>query len=146
MICIDGAITEGRDLARHFNCKFIETSAKQRINVDEAFSQLVREIRRYNKVERFSVVSLDPQLNHLDRNSKWAGPTLAIQARVSVVVLQHTGVMVVHMALVAARVASLCKIWVNFTISILPEHLSFHSLHSYVHACCYMLAPKSFSR
>lgn len=50
-MCIDGAITEGRDLARHFNCKFIETSAKQRINVDEAFSQLVREIRRYNKVE-----------------------------------------------------------------------------------------------
>lgn len=41
---------EGRDLARHFNCKFIETSAKQRINVDEAFTNLVREIRRYNKV------------------------------------------------------------------------------------------------
>ena len=41
---------EGRDLAKHFNCKFIETSAKQRINVDEAFSNLVREIRRYNKV------------------------------------------------------------------------------------------------
>lgn len=42
--------TEGRDLARHFGCKFIETSAKQRINVDEAFSNLVREIRKYNKV------------------------------------------------------------------------------------------------
>lgn len=41
---------EGRDLAKHFNCRFIETSAKQRINVDEAFSNLVREIRRYNKV------------------------------------------------------------------------------------------------
>ena len=41
---------EGRDLAKHFNCKFIETSAKQRINVDEAFSNLVREIRKYNKV------------------------------------------------------------------------------------------------
>ena len=42
--------TEGRDLAKHFGCKFIETSAKQRINVDEAFSSLVREIRRYNRV------------------------------------------------------------------------------------------------
>ena len=42
--------TEGRDLAKHFGCKFIETSAKQRINVDEAFSNLVREIRKYNKV------------------------------------------------------------------------------------------------
>lgn len=41
---------EGRDLAKHFGCKFIETSAKQRINVDEAFTNLVREIRKYNKV------------------------------------------------------------------------------------------------
>lgn len=44
------ASSEGRDLAKHFGCKFIETSAKQRINVDEAFSNLVREIRKYNKV------------------------------------------------------------------------------------------------
>ena len=36
-------------MAQHFNCKFIETSAKSRINVDEAFYNLVREIRRYNK-------------------------------------------------------------------------------------------------
>ncbi|QRV74743.1 Ras-like protein, 24 kDa [Ceratobasidium sp. AG-Ba] len=42
-------MNEGRDLAKHFGTKFIETSAKQRINVDEAFSNLVREIRRYNK-------------------------------------------------------------------------------------------------
>ncbi|CCO30496.1 24 kDa Ras-like protein [Rhizoctonia solani AG-1 IB] len=42
-------MNEGRDLAKHFNTKFIETSAKQRINVDEAFTNLVREIRRYNK-------------------------------------------------------------------------------------------------
>ena len=41
--------TEGRELAHHFGCKFIETSAKSRINVDEAFYNLVREIRRYNK-------------------------------------------------------------------------------------------------
>jgi GTPase KRas len=41
---------EGRDLSKHLGCKFIETSAKQRINVDEAFSNLVREIRKYNKV------------------------------------------------------------------------------------------------
>lgn len=42
-------VTEGRDLANHFSCRFIETSAKARINVDEAFYNLVREIRRYNK-------------------------------------------------------------------------------------------------
>ncbi|KAG1821790.1 ras family-domain-containing protein [Suillus subaureus] len=45
-------MNEGRDLAKHFGCKFIETSAKQRINVDEAFSNLVREIRKYNKEQQ----------------------------------------------------------------------------------------------
>ncbi len=41
--------TEGQDLAKQFNCRFIETSAKSRINVDNAFYDIVREIRRYNK-------------------------------------------------------------------------------------------------
>ncbi len=41
--------TEGRNLARQFKCKFIETSAKSRIHVDDAFFDIVREIRRYNK-------------------------------------------------------------------------------------------------
>lgn len=45
---------EGRELARHFGCRFIETSAKQRINVDEAFSSLVKVIRRYNKEQTIS--------------------------------------------------------------------------------------------
>ena len=40
---------EGKDLAKNFGCKFIESSAKQKINVDEAFYELVREIRRFNK-------------------------------------------------------------------------------------------------
>jgi hypothetical protein len=52
--------TEGRDLAKHFGCRFIETSAKQRINVDEAFSNLVREIRKYNKVIFFFTLGLVP--------------------------------------------------------------------------------------
>lgn len=41
--------TEGETLARKFRCKFIETSAKSRTNVDNAFFDIVREIRRYNK-------------------------------------------------------------------------------------------------
>ena len=41
--------TEGQQLARQFGCKFIETSAKSRKNVDQAFYDIVREIRRYNK-------------------------------------------------------------------------------------------------
>ncbi|ORY99330.1 ras-like protein 1 [Syncephalastrum racemosum] len=40
---------EGRDLAKQFGCHFIETSAKQRIHVDDAFFQVVRDIRRFNK-------------------------------------------------------------------------------------------------
>jgi GTPase KRas protein len=44
-----GALSEGQNLARQFGCKFIETSAKSRINVDNAFYDIVREIRRYNK-------------------------------------------------------------------------------------------------
>jgi len=40
---------EGQQLAKNFGCKFIETSAKSRINVDNAFYDIVREIRRYNK-------------------------------------------------------------------------------------------------
>ncbi|KAI9713487.1 MAG: Ras GTPase [Bogoriella megaspora] len=40
---------EGNALAASFGCKFIETSAKSRINVDNAFYDIVREIRRYNR-------------------------------------------------------------------------------------------------
>ena len=38
---------EGQDLAKSFGCPFYETSAKARINVEEAFYELVREIRWY---------------------------------------------------------------------------------------------------
>ena len=41
--------TEGKELAKSFNCKHLETSAKQKVNVDEAFHELVREIRRNSK-------------------------------------------------------------------------------------------------
>ncbi|KAF7721555.1 Ras GTPase [Apophysomyces ossiformis] len=40
---------EGRDLAKQYNCPFLETSAKQRIKVDDIFYDIVREIRRMNK-------------------------------------------------------------------------------------------------
>jgi len=42
-------ITEGRKLARDFGCRFIETSAKSRIHVENAFYDIVREIRKYNR-------------------------------------------------------------------------------------------------
>ncbi|KAI9095537.1 small GTPase superfamily [Phlyctochytrium arcticum] len=40
---------EGRELAKLFRCKFMETSARSKINVDEAFFSLVRAIRDENK-------------------------------------------------------------------------------------------------
>jgi len=40
---------EGRELARQFNCPFLETSAKQRLGVDDTFHIIVRQIRYYNK-------------------------------------------------------------------------------------------------
>lgn len=52
VVCINGisARAEGRKLAEQYGCQFIETSAKQRINVDEAFAMVVREIKRSEKV------------------------------------------------------------------------------------------------
>lgn len=37
---------EGMELARNFGAPFFETSAKTRVNVEESFYQLVREIRK----------------------------------------------------------------------------------------------------
>jgi len=41
--------SEGRDLAKSFGCPFMETSAKTRVNVEEAFFELVRLIREEKK-------------------------------------------------------------------------------------------------
>lgn len=45
---------EGQDLAKSFGCPFYETSAKARINVEDSFYQLVREIRKYNQAKNGS--------------------------------------------------------------------------------------------
>jgi GTPase KRas protein len=40
---------EGKSLADEFKCKFLETSAKTNTNVEQAFYEVVRAIRRYNR-------------------------------------------------------------------------------------------------
>lgn len=52
---------DGQRLADSFGCKFMETSAKQRINVEQSFHELVREIRKYNR--EMSGYSGAPQAN-----------------------------------------------------------------------------------
>ena len=42
-------ISEGKDFAKSIQCRFVETSARHRTNVDEAFHALVRAIRDENK-------------------------------------------------------------------------------------------------
>ena len=46
----DVTTEEGEQLAAKFNCQFKETSAKTRLNVEEAFYDLVREIRRTQSI------------------------------------------------------------------------------------------------
>jgi GTPase KRas len=43
---------EGVALAREFACPFVETSSEGLINVDVAFYDLVRDIRKYERLER----------------------------------------------------------------------------------------------
>jgi len=45
---------EGQELARNFSCPFLETSAKSRVNVEESFYQLVREIRKELKGDQYA--------------------------------------------------------------------------------------------
>jgi len=40
---------EGEELAKKFGCPFFESSAKNHINVDESFRELVREVRKHKQ-------------------------------------------------------------------------------------------------
>jgi len=59
---------EGQEFAKQSNCRFIETSAKLRTNVDEVFYNLVREIRRYNKELQLLLQDIDKKSPNNQRN------------------------------------------------------------------------------
>lgn len=42
-----GLAVEAKELAQEFGCRYVETSAKLRHNVEESFHGLIREIRQY---------------------------------------------------------------------------------------------------
>eukprot|EP00005_Dracoamoeba_jomungandri_P001496 CAMPEP_0174256754 /NCGR_PEP_ID=MMETSP0439-20130205/5957_1 /TAXON_ID=0 /ORGANISM="Stereomyxa ramosa, Strain Chinc5" /LENGTH=145 /DNA_ID=CAMNT_0015339509 /DNA_START=268 /DNA_END=705 /DNA_ORIENTATION=+ len=46
------ATAEGAELANSFSCPFVETSAKKRVNVEEAFFKIVREIRKFSAMHQ----------------------------------------------------------------------------------------------
>jgi GTPase KRas protein len=52
-------VQEGRELAAHLMCQFLEASAKLRVNVDEAFVRIVREIQMYDKVRSSLGIDLE---------------------------------------------------------------------------------------
>jgi GTPase KRas len=70
-------MVEGRALAASFGCKFIETSAKNRTNVDEAFYGLVREIRRFNVPSPVGYSDRRPP-HHQEETAKTEGETHSI--------------------------------------------------------------------
>lgn len=45
----DVSANEGRQYAKSITAPFVESSAKQRLNVEEGFFELVRQIRKYNQ-------------------------------------------------------------------------------------------------
>ncbi|GAA5798587.1 Ras-like protein 3 [Helicostylum pulchrum] len=46
------SMQDGKALAKYYGCQFLETSAKQRIRIEETFYGIVREIRRLNEEKR----------------------------------------------------------------------------------------------
>jgi GTPase KRas protein len=64
------AIQEGYELAKQFGCKFMETSAKHKINVDEAFYTLDREIKRYNRESEHGMKGSSRNSPHRRRKNK----------------------------------------------------------------------------
>lgn len=61
---------EGKDLASSFKIPFMETSAKTRLNVEESFFELVREVRKY---QQENAPKTDGNDNKKDKKKKKGG-------------------------------------------------------------------------
>ena len=60
---------EGEALVRSFGYPFIETSPRKRVNVENAFDDLVREIRRFERSEKEKKLKeLKEQANKMEKS------------------------------------------------------------------------------
>lgn len=64
---------EGAELALQFNCPFFETSAKQKINIEEGFYGLVRIIRRQQEDEKQQQQQQNSAVIHEDQKQQPIG-------------------------------------------------------------------------
>jgi Ras family len=111
---------EGRALAASFGCKFIETSAKNRTNVDEAFYGLVREIRRFN----VRPLSRGPVINGFRRPHL---PAEKVRMEEDINLNKN----IIQAVVVAARNAPSCKSSTPPTISLPIIHPHHHHLKTF---------------
>ena len=58
-------MTQAKDVAKSYSIPFIETSAKTRMGVDDAFYTLVREIRKDVSITRIDELSFSGQSNQI---------------------------------------------------------------------------------
>jgi GTPase KRas protein len=75
------SVEDGTSLACEFGCKSIEVSSLNRVNVDEAFYELVREIKRFKKEELATRVDSVLAPNRGKQRKKWfsrSGPDAAL--------------------------------------------------------------------
>jgi GTPase KRas protein len=63
---------QGKEMAQRFHCLYIETSAKTRTNIDEAFEQVVTEFRRIKDGPKQTTQSppVSPDSKNKDKKNK----------------------------------------------------------------------------
>jgi GTPase SAR1 family protein len=66
---------EGQSLADELGCSYFETSAKDHVNVDECFTELVREVRKHLPTKKDHVV--------LELTSSDSSSSLSLQSAAS---------------------------------------------------------------
>ncbi|KAK9763455.1 hypothetical protein K7432_009841 [Basidiobolus ranarum] len=72
------SVEQGKAFAQQSNALFLETSAKTRINIDETFEHIVREIRRQAESSASSSKPI-PQFSTLDTHSKTKSSCCIVQ-------------------------------------------------------------------